>query len=265
MNPQPYSRKKILIFAGIFVVCIAVIIALAIIFQGKPQNQFGNLIRIHNYDQKVKNVSSDMRDATESYLYNIVKENKESSFDASTVDDARIRDNSESQDFSKSENVYSGEFIVDMESIRQSYRVQYSYSSDENNIHVGGNPVVISCLDEDQLKYGAFDCKDFVSGQAASYDSILQHLPFQNFSYRITPDSTQGDVLVLKVQLTIPDSDLKGDTASRLAVIDTYKQEVLDWIRSKGANPDDYTITYNYDEAGNVIPEEIIYEVPEEL
>ncbi len=265
MNPQVLPRKKIVLFSLIFLLCVGIIIALVLVFQGKPQNQFGDLIRIQNYDQKVKNVSSDMRDATESYLYKIVKENKESSFDATTVNDARIRENSDSQDFSQTENVYSGEFIVDMESIRQSYRVQYSYSSNEDNATVGGNPVVISCLDDDQLKYGAFDCKDFVSAQSASNDVILQYLPFQNFSYKITPDSTQGDTLVLKVRLTIPDSDLKGDAASRLSVIDMYKQEVIDWIRSKKADPSDYTITYNYDAAGNFIPEEIIYESGEEL
>jgi hypothetical protein len=265
MNPQVISRKQIIVFVVIAVVFIGIIVGISILFQGKPQNQFGDLIRIQNYNDKVKNVSTDMRDATESYLYNIVKENKSDDFDPSSVKDAHIRDESNSQELSTATNVYTGEFIVDMESIKQSYMVQYSYSSDENNAAVGGNPVVISCLSEDKLKYGTFECKDFVSEQAASNDIILQYLPYRNFSYEITPDTTQGDTLVLRVNLTIPDSDLKGDTASRLAVIEMYKQEVNNWISSKGAEPSDYTFKYNYDEAGNYIPEEIIYEVPEEL
>ena len=254
MQPIIMTRKRILICAAI-VVGVILIIVLSIVLKGDPKNQFGNIIKIQNYSEKVKNLSPDMRDAMESYLYNIVEKNSNGTIDPSKVTDAYIRKDSDSQIHSQSINLYSGDFIIDIESIKQSYQTQYSYSDDAANTNVGGNPVVISCIPVEQLKYNDFGCTDFVTEQAGSNDTILQYLPYENFSYRITPDETQTDKLVLNVSFTIPDSDLKGDLASKQAVLALYKKQVNDWIVSKGDDPEKYTFTYNYDDNVNLIPE----------
>lgn len=253
--PQNIHPRRRLV--TIIIVTAVVVIGLALLIgflaQPKTKNQFGNIIRIQNYDQKVKNLSSDMRDAMESYLYNIVKRNDTSNFDATKVTDAYIRDSSDSQTHNDTNDVYSGNFIVDMASIKQSYQVQYSYSSNPNNVDTGGNPVVISCLPINQLKYGEFNCTDFVTQQSAPNDALLQYLPYQSYDFSITPDATQGKKLVLNVTLTIPDMNLSGDLTSKQATIKTYKQEVTSWIIAKGADPTKYTINYNYDDDGNPI------------
>lgn len=252
MQQQGISRKKatLLLISGL--VLLIGIIALISVLTQKSENQFGKFIKIQNYTEKVKNLSGDMRDGMEASLYNTVVKNIDASKDASTVGDAMIRDNSDLQNYSSETTIYSGSFIIDMASIKQSYRIQYSYSNNEETI-VGGSPIVVSCLPKELLVYGEFPCTDLASEQAVDDGVILQYLPYENFTFSITPDATQGDHLVLIVDLDISEIDLKGDAASKAATVALYKKEVTDWIESKDVDPTKYEIQYNYDDTGNLI------------
>lgn len=246
------SRKRLIIIIGI-IIFIGIILLIGFLARDTGKNQFGGRIKIQNYDVKVKNLSSDMRDSVEAYLYNIVKKNSTGDFDPSKVKDAYIRDNTASQNYDNKQAVYNGDFIVDMESIKQSYQTQYSYSQKANSTVTGGNPVVISCLPKEKLKYGAFNCTDFVSAQSTANDVLLQYLPYRSLSFSITPNATKTDKLTLQIQLTIPDIDLSGDANSKRSTVATYKQLVINWIISKSAEPDNYILEYNYDDNGNKV------------
>ncbi len=249
------SRKKAVLLLIIGMVVLIGIISLVLLLTQKDTNQFGKFIRIQNYGQKVKNLSPDMRDAMESYLYNVTKRNVDNSVDPGKVSDAMIRDSSDTQNYDQPKGVYSGNFIVDMASIKQSYYVQYSYSQN-NTVDVGGNPVVVSCLPKEKLIYGEFKCTDLVSSQSNSNDILLQYLPYENFSFKLTPDATQeGKELVIIATLTIPQSDLSGDAASKAYVVSMYKKQVTNWITSKGADPSKFIIQYNYNDDGTPVPQ----------
>lgn len=81
----------------------------------------------------------------------------------------------------------------------------------------------------------------------------MQYLPYENFSFKLSPDATQGDELIIIATLDIPQSDLKGNAASKREVVALYKGEVNDWFKSKGIDPTKYEIQYNYDDNGNII------------
>jgi len=246
-------KRRILIIAIIVAFVGLAVFSIIIAATTPGRNQFGEYIRINNYSQKVKNLSNETRDAIESSLYSIVKKNSDSSFDASKVKDAVIREGSDTQEVSDSTRVFTGVFIVDMESIRQSFQVQYSYAA-KNTLDIGGNPIVMSCLPKEKLRYGDFKCIDFVSQEAGQYDTILQYLPYQNFTFKISPDATAEDgSLTLVVTFTIPESDLAGDVASRTAVISSYKKQVAGWLSSKDIDPTLYKYTYNYTDTGELI------------
>lgn len=249
MNIDPERKKVLLRIVIAFIAIVAVVIVLAFFFRS-DKNQYGYFIKIQNFDQKVKNVPSDTRDSLESYLYNVVVMNVTPDFDARKVGDAYIREGSERQELNNT-NVYTGEFIIDIESIKQSYRAQYSYSTDETSRLTAGNPVVISCLPEDQLKYGPFECKDLVSGQSNKQDILMQYLPYQNFSFKIIPVEEDGHIH-LEVALDIPEVDLRGPVESRSEVVANYKIQVAQWITSKGADPSDFEIIYNYTDTGEL-------------
>lgn len=245
-------RNRIIFFIFAALVVIALIVA-AIIGVGKSasQNQFGGYIKIQNYDAKVKNVSSDVKDAIQSSLYNTVKMNTATDFNPATIKDAFIRDGSDTQAYDSTTQVYSGLFLVDMASIKQTYQVQYSYSV-SNTIDTGGSPIIITCPTPDQLKYGVFTCKDLVSTQANPDDALLQYLPYQNFSFKISPDQTSGK-LVLNVALNIVDSDYGTTVAEHAQAVADYKGYVVDWFNSKTIDASKYTILYNYTDAGDYL------------
>lgn len=251
---QNLSRNKkiafillVLLFIGISVISIFVAISRS------GTNQFGNYITIQNYDDKVKNVSPDVKDAIQFYLYNIVEKNSAAGFDMSSIKDAYIRESSESQTYDKNKDLYVGTFIIDIASIKQSYNTEYSYS-ETNTVDVGGDPIVISCLPEDKLKFGLFNCTDFVTEQGGKNQEVLQYIPYTGLSFTILPDaSTDDNKLILFVTLTIPESDLKGDIASQAQVVALYKNEVAEWFKSKNIDPKEYTIKYNYKDSGEYL------------
>lgn len=250
---QNVSRKKLIIALVIFAVIIGAIVIAAVISRNTtPKNQFGTYIKIQNYDKKIKNLSGDIKDAIQSSLYNTVKSNSPADFDAGKVSDAVIRDGSDTQKYDKESDVYSGSFIVDMASIKQSYLTQYSYSK-SNTVDTGGSPVVISCLDTKDLKYGAFKCTDLVQSQSSPNDMLLQYLPYNSFTFNITPSlgGSDGKTLTLLVDLSIPDSDMPADAAGRAAVVASYKSQVMDWVNAKGVDASKYTYVYNYNDNGD--------------
>jgi len=252
--PQDPSKKRLItIWVIVGIILIGLIALIAFLARDTGKNQYGERIRIQNYDSVVRNISPDMRDSMEAYLYNIVTKNSAEDFDATTVKDAYIREASATQNYVQRDRLYNGGFIVDMESIKQSYQVQYSYSIDGDGTKMGGSPVVISCLPTDKLKYGEFKCTDFVSEESSANDVILQYLPFQNFSFKVSPDATRGDRLTLVTTLNISQIQLKGSAETRRAAVVEYKKMVADWITSKGADPADYDYEYNYDDEGNPI------------
>src|SRR5476651_785572 len=96
--------KKKLVIAIIVLGLLSILMVVAIIFAVNTHNttnQFGRLITIQNYDQKIKNLSPDMKDSIQTSLYNIVKKNSPINFEPATVSDAIIRDGSDTQSFNK--------------------------------------------------------------------------------------------------------------------------------------------------------------------
>lgn len=77
----------------------------------------------------------------------------------------------------------------------------------------------------------------------AATDPIMAHLPYATLDFRIDPVITTGSdgkqSLVLQAQLYILDSAGNSDAQAAQA-----KQEVLDYIRSLGYDPANYTIQY---------------------
>jgi len=256
MQPANSQKRLLTIIGVVFGALVIIAIIIAIVVQLSSKNEYGEGIKIRNYDEKVKNVSQELHNGTEASLYNVVKKNLPEDSDPSKIKDAFIRDDSNSQDYDKTNDIYSGKFIVDIDSIKQSYLIQYTYIKDVNNSEGLTNRVVVSCVNEADIKYTSFKCEDYVSEQATQNDSIIQYLPYSNFSFKIAADTTAGDdKMILVVELRIPESDLKGDTVSKQSVVAMYKNEVALWLESKGLTPSTYTYEYNYDDNGNLIPE----------
>lgn len=245
MNRQ---RKQITVIIIVSIIILGIIGTLITLLAPKESNPYGKNIPISNYKDEVKNLPYEREQAISAALYNTVKLNGVD--DEKLINHAIIRAGSTIQEYKEKGETYKGGFIVDMETIRQSYQVTYSYSKRETNN--SGYSVVITCLPKDKLIYGDFSCTDLLRKESGTTDPIIQFLPYSALTYSITPDSTSGS-LVLRVTLKIPDIDLSGDKASKKQTITLYKDEVKSWIRSHGLSPDSYTIIYNYTDDGEKV------------
>lgn len=257
MDQSSKKRLRLIVIIGIiFLVVLAVV--LLIVDQVMNKNPYGNYIKIQNYDAKVKNISKDYENKITSSLYDIVVLNLNEEIDGTAVEDAFIRESSEVQNEATRGSRYSGSFIVDIESLQQSYRVQYSYSNITNDNFVSGYPILLSCVNPQDVKYTDFKCKDLTNTETTintPKDSIVNFLPYSTLSYSLRGDLT-GESLIIHAELRIASVDMPTDTNERREVIQTYKNMVTDWIRSKGYDPTTYTIEYNYDGNGNLIEDD---------
>lgn len=201
---------------------------------------------IREYDQQIKNLPANYKSGIEGALRDMIAYNNAESSTADRVSDAVIRDGSATQREAIKGDRYEGQFIVDIESLRQSYLVQYEYSRLPEKDAQSGYPVLVTCLPENKLIYGDFICRErYTTADEKVRDPIVSKLPHATLSFRLSADAT-GEELILRAELRIPAMDLSGDARSRRQAVTLYKREVTNWMESEGFDPADYTITYNY-------------------
>ena len=115
---------------------------------------------IDNYADYVKNLSDKTRTEIESTLYWTISDNLHGQNPPTSG--AVIRKNSYKQDFTNvARQIYLTSFIVDLENIKQSYRVNSYYSPLPPEITgLVDYTTLVLCLDTADLVYGEFDCTD---------------------------------------------------------------------------------------------------------
>jgi hypothetical protein len=206
------------------------------------RNQFGNGIKIQNFDKKVKNLKKYQRDSIESKLYYTVKNN--SPKDAVLViSDAVVREDSESQGYNKTNKSYTGYFIVDMPSIKQSYQVNYFYSIEPKNIPGPGFDIEILCPLEQQKIYSNLNCIDDSINETTRIDPLLKYLPKESLAYEINADIENNKITKLNIRLLLTEADYNTDVNE---AINTYKSEALSFIKATGVDPNNYNIEFTY-------------------
>jgi flagellar basal body-associated protein FliL len=240
------SRRNRIIF--IIVVCAVVLLLLGALIAVlssvfAPKNPYGNSAPIPGYDNLIKNLSPDYKDNITAQLYQTIKLNNPKGPDPSKISDITLRTNSVTQEVLTSQKQYTGSFIVDIASLGQSYKIQYTYSTGANDPILGGYPIIVSCPDKTELIYGEFNCKTTYDQSNTPTDPIVQYVPYSTLDYEIAAIQNDDNSVTLKVQLSLSDADYKTGKDQAVA---QKKQEVLDWITSKGIDPSKYQIDYSY-------------------
>lgn len=222
-----------------FIVAIVIIIGFYI---ASLNNDNKERISIKNYSEYVKNLPSSEREALETMLYRTVSNNLDDDEKIKSINDAYIRNDSYSQDYK--DDAYTTTFIVDIESIKQSYKLQSVYANYNNETVNLDYTQLVLCLEKDKLKYGDFNCKDRISDEngLSRSDPILEYLPLSTLDYTVSIDTSSKDLkLIAKLILTEVDYKLGVDDA-----VAEYKEKLRTWFESKDLNIDDYSITYEY-------------------
>lgn len=238
-NAPQKTKVIIVLIVATFVLITSLVIFLSI---KNSKNQFGDEVKISNFNNLVSNLPSERRDAIFASLYKAVRLNSPE-IKQEDINNAVIRESSVTQNTLNKGDEINGSFIVDIENIRQSYLISYIYAdSAEKQVTVSGYSILVRCLDKEDIIYSEFNCKDIVSIKSGDLDPIIQYLPYSTLDYSIVARMYDSNT-TLNVKLQLSESDLRGGESR---AVEKYKSEVLDWIREKGFNPEDYTINFTY-------------------
>jgi hypothetical protein len=223
-------------------VAIAVIATILAPKEPKDNGQ----VPISNLDESTKNISPSRRIDILYVLHDIVAFNTNDSVNTRSITDAVIREGSDTQS-SPQNGHYEGSFIVDIASIKQSYRITYRYSA-QNDSFDKGYPIVASCLDASELKFGAFDCKDPNVDLVIPTDPLLKKLPYITPYYTINGQEADGKkTLIIQIMVNT-------NGARTMTLFNRYKEEAKAWLASQTSSLDGYTIEWR-NLSNKIVPE----------
>ena len=152
--------KRNIILAGILLLMIAGIASLFMWLR----NPFGDEMQISNLGSYTQGQPIDRRtlQRIQHSLYTIIKQNYKGYITNNSLSDILVRKDSYIQAYDADQKLRTISFIVDIESIRQSYQVKYSYSENKEVTDSADYQYsnAVSCLPQDQMIYGYFYCQD---------------------------------------------------------------------------------------------------------
>lgn len=178
-------RKKRIIIFSIIVVIVMLIIFMIALFRNDSSNttdeqsttpadtsttsSTSEVVEINALKEKASNLPDSRIELIEKYLFITIRDNLSSLDDINISDlDAVIRDGSFEQTLEdSSKQITFTTFIVDISSIKQSYRVNDYYSPFPSSVSgLFSRATLVLCPDASELIYGEFVCTDRVKQES---------------------------------------------------------------------------------------------------
>lgn len=147
-------------------------------------------ITITNLDSLAKNLSSDKKAELEKLLYFTTKANSDYDVMKLSTTTATIRDHSFKEVYDKYTKIYSGDFLVDIESIQQSYHIYYRWSKDKQITKEEITPYssYANCVTKAEAIYGYFKCTNpymDIDDINTKYSQLSMLLPYDTIENNI--------------------------------------------------------------------------------
>ena len=173
-NPKFY----ILLTLGIFILGVAIIFFITFYFQTHDMK-----ISVVNINDYAKNMPESKKEEIAETIYRAAETN--SDFDVVTLSTATatIRDKTFSETYNQYNYVYSGEFVVDIESIKQTYHIYYDWSNDKDSAQLiaASYGSSANCPTRDEMIYDFYICQNPYSDEKYSiYDHLSMLLPYSS-------------------------------------------------------------------------------------
>ena len=134
---------------------------------------------------------------------------------------------------------------LDMSKVYKIKIVAKALASDQNvvkEISFTARDIPVEDLPKQQQDLILLRQRDYLKSQS---DPIIRSLPHGTLDYNLTSEYVRNGSksdLILHASLLLTGADLKGDSTS---IVNQYKQEVVDYIKSLGLDPTKYTIDYS--------------------
>lgn len=249
MAPKISMKKTALILA--IVTGVFVLVSVGILMYKGQKNIFGDEVAISNLEDitlgRQKPTSKEVIDAVQSELLDTINLNSRQTIIGSDVKDAIIRGDTYNQSYDENTGIYTVSFIVDIESLGQSFAGNYQWEKGTKSLEkIDEWGINIRCLPKEKLIYEDFQCKDMFSVMGGGGEAIIKYLPHSTLNYRIVLDPSQPQPYTLNVTISTTAADERDDAN---AAINGYKKQILEWIQSIGFDPQDYSINYIYNRA----------------
>ncbi len=157
---------------------------------------------------------------------------------------AIIRSGTLEDGYDKDTDLYYGDFITDIESVKQSFSIHYEWTTNKNNQYISGYPVTVLCVEQSERKYNTTSCSDEFHQADPVIDSFAdKYLPFSSkttsgIDFNIFKDYPDREPVITVVSYTCEGSNEATEV----------KTAAENWLKQKiGKDIDLSSISYkNY-------------------
>lgn len=242
-NQNQLKLDKKTIAIAVSLILLFIVVPIVYWFISSQKNPEGDSLKIKNLSSYTqgKPFNKDVLNYIEHNLFTTVNLNQKTPVKDKSVEDVLVREGSFSQDVDETTGIHTVKFIVDIESLKQSYDVSYQWS-DRNKYSTDLDEwgTLVRCLPVDKLIYGDFKCRDMFTDMAKTDDDPLLEkvLPYEGDFYTIRHYEGEEST-VISVQIMITPT---GERTQKQ--FDIYKQEAKDWLVSQGVDLHDYIVIF---------------------
>lgn len=221
-NLEKWQRVvAVVILQGIFILIIAATLNFVI-------NSNRNRIDIIDDSDQTASMPVAAKDSYEDALWNIIKNNVDN-VGRSVIKDARIRDGSYKEETVNDDGVVQASFIVDIDSIKQTYRVVISWDKNGSNV----TEAIVDCPAVSESKYPDSFCR----GTYRDTDDLSLYLPY----FISAPHDSE-----------VVDVSIDGDESEHKIYVDVancqperLKQKAMEYLKSTPIDLSKYEIVYD--------------------
>lgn len=248
MDTNQNKIKTFAIFGSIGFIVLVLIIFL--IIKNLNTNQYGNQIVINNFSNYYPNTPAERKESIFATLFRAVTDNVDD-INQIPKNGALIREGAQGPDFDEKTGITHINFYVDIDSIQQSYQVQYEWANNEaNQANLSGYQGLVTCIrDPNYIIYKDFQCQDMFTNDR--YSTLAQTYPIIKDLPLVVDEYSDG--YGTYTYYTISYDAINQDPKNFKLIIMDYTggnyQKALDAIRKLGYDPKSYTIEYT-DAAG---------------
>ena len=226
---------------------ITVIIVIIAIAVHRWNDSHDDKITVTNLSNYTTNIPERTREEIYNAAFRAAQSNSTGQTnEALSTADAQIRDGSAVSNFDPTTGLYSGNFIVDIPSLEQSYRIYYEWT-DKTDLALGDYTTSVNCLHPDEYIYDFYPCIAPNENTDTAYLSYLDNmLPYSGY---VNNDSnSDAAIYISSIERTTggtPFVRVNVNSCGDAKIMEDAIKTVKNYIEDHQLNPEDYTYKLN--------------------
>jgi hypothetical protein len=221
-----WTMERLVAVVGVVICVIAGVVILLVQAVSRPS--YLAIVNLSEYTDGRPTNDEEVKNLEESLFATV---NKYKRIRSNGVKDFRVREGTFEQ--RDEDDYHLVEFLIDSESLRQSYAVSYQWGNQNKFEQYVG---MIVCVQPSRVIYPEFNCKDPIISESLAPEraKLDDYIPYSAEHFEIRSDIRTSPISII---ITISINDTETD-----AVEDHYYNEALRWLMATGLNLDEYTI-----------------------